>query len=115
MKKLLLFLSLISFNAFADWQTELTLGIDGETFASEKMILVNAKESSIPLGRYLLKLTITKSKEDKFLEVSYALSEKTKLVAKGKDEIEDRPTNEIFAKGEKGQPNTIITLKMKSL
>lgn len=115
MKKLLLFLSLISFNAFADWQTELTLGIDGETFVSDKIILVNAKESSLSLGRYLLKLTISKSKEDKFLEVSYALTEKTTLVAKGKDDLEDRPTNEIFAKGEKGQPNTIITLKMKPL
>jgi hypothetical protein len=119
MKLLLLLLSLFSFQALADWESELTLGIDGETFKKEKVTFINAKETSLTLDRFLLKMTLSKAKEEKSVMVKYSLhekkGEKMTLVTKGEDELEDQPTNDIFAKGEKGQPNTILTLKMKQI
>ena len=115
----LLLLSLLSLNALADWEGELTLGIDGETFKKEKVTFINAKETSLTIERFLLKMTISKAKAEKSLIVKYSLHEKTgqkiTLVTKGEDELEDQPTNDIFAKGEKGQPNTILSLKMKQI
>ena len=105
MKKFLILLSLFSMNTFAAWQVEVALGVDGQTWKIDNAKFDDGKETAITLGKYLVKMTIKKSKEENFI-----------LVNKGDEIIESgQASNEIFAKGEAKQPNTIITLKLKNI
>ncbi|MBA2404782.1 MAG: hypothetical protein H0V66_08425 [Bdellovibrionales bacterium] len=118
MKNLLLLLCFLPLSAFASWQVEVALGIDGETWKIDHAKFEESKETALTLGRYLVKLTIKKSKEENGLDVTYVVQEKKGeqfiLVNKGDDIIEiGQKSNEIYAKGEPKQPNSIITLKFK--
>jgi uncharacterized membrane protein YkoI len=120
MKKIILLFFLFSMNAFADWHAGVALAIDGETWKTDKAKFTNGKETAINLGNYVLKMTIKKSTEDEGLDVAYTVQEKKGeqliLVNKGDDLIEiGRPMNEIYAKGQSKQPNSIITLKLKNI
>jgi hypothetical protein len=116
----LILLSLFSMNSFAAWQVEVALGIDGLTWKIDNAKFDEGKETAITLGNYLVKMTIKKSKEENCLDVAYSVQEKKGekfvLVNKGDEIIESgQASNEIFAKGEAKQPNTIITLKLKNI
>jgi pyridoxine 5'-phosphate synthase PdxJ len=120
MKKLMLLMCLFSVSAFANWQTEVALGIDGQTWKIENAKIEEGKEVTIALGNYILKMTIKKSTQEAGLDVLYTVNEKKGekliLVNKGDDILEiGQKMNEIFAKGETGQPNSMITLKMKKI
>jgi hypothetical protein len=116
MKKLILLLCLFPLSVFGSWTADVTLGIDGETFKSAQVKLLAAKETSITLGRYILKMTLKNATEEEGLDVTYILHEvkgkQQNLICKGVEVIEVASSPaEIFAKGEPKQPNTIITLK----
>lgn len=117
MKLVFLILCLLPLSALANWNMEVTLGVDGETFKANEAKFEEGKETKLNLGRYVVKLTIKKSDEPKYLDVSYAVEEKKGdkfiLVNKGEESIEDKSSGEIYAKGEPSQPNSIITLKPK--
>lgn len=119
MIKLIVFCMLFSFSAFANWQVEVALGVDGQTWKIQNAKFEDGKETTLLISNYILKMTIKKSKVEKAIEVSYTVQEKKGdkiiLLNKGEDMLEDRPANDIFAKGEPNQPNSIITLKMKPL
>jgi len=120
MKILTLLMCLFSVNAFANWQMEVAFGIDGETWKIDHAKFVEAKETEISFGNYVVKMTVKKgTTEEKGLDVSYSINEKKgeklTLISKGEENLVDNGKGEIFAKGEPKQPNTIITLKFKNI
>jgi hypothetical protein len=119
MKALIAIICLFSLNAIADWQTEVSLGIDGETWKIQQAKFSPGKEETLSFGTYILKMTIKKSTQENGLDVTYSLhqtkGEKTLLITKGEDIIEEKSKSEIFAKGQPSQPHSIITLKFKNI
>lgn len=120
MKKLLLFLGFtLSFNIFAAWQAEVALGIDGETWKIERKKIEEGKEALFDMKEYLVKMTIKKTKEAGRLDVVYAVMAKKKnkqvLVSKGEENINEKKPHDIYAKGEKDQPHSIISIKLKNI
>lgn len=119
MLKLFLFL-LITFPAIAcsNLFVEGTVAVDGETWKFNRKLRGLAKEDSIQAGPYILAMTVTHPEGGLF--VRYKLEEKKgnslTLVTKGEEEeIELNKNREIMAKGEQGQPNSIITIKLKDI
>lgn len=117
MKALLTLLCLLPLNVFSAWHMEVGLGIDGETWKIEQANFEEAKENTINIGNYVLKMTLKKGTEPKSIDVVYSLLEKKgenlTLVNKGEETIEEKLSSDIYAKGEKNQPHSIITLKLK--
>lgn len=116
MKLLLTLLCLFPLLSFADWKADVSLAVDGETFEAKDVTLKNGKETLSKVGDYSLKLTLKEIKNEKNLDVTYVVEQKSPkyiLVNKGSDLIGATGSNDIYAKGEAGQPNTIITLKFK--
>jgi hypothetical protein len=113
----LAFLILVSLPAFACWKIDGTLGIDGETFKFEQKF-EPGKEYSLPLGTFILGLKLTPTKNSKVL-VSYSVQERKEkklvLVTNGKEVIAEDKVRDIYAKGEPGQPHSIITIKIKNI
>lgn len=116
MLKKLFFISLIlmSFNTLACWKVEGTLAVDGETWKINQKFDHN-KEYSFPMGTFILNMSILPGGKNKH-KLKYSLIEKKGLthtsVTKGEDLIQEKETKEIFAKGEEGQPHSIITIKI---
>ncbi len=114
-----LFLLFLSFPALAclGVNVEGKLAVDGQTWKmSQKFDL--GKEYSVPMGPYILSMTVTH--EGKTFLSKYKVEEKkgTKLVlvTKGEEEeIELGKSRDIMAKGEEGQPNSIITINLKDI
>ena len=102
-------------NVFACWLVEGSLAVDGETFKFTQKI-EHKKEYLFPLGNFILKLTLT-PQDKKKTSVKYLVQEKKgiklDLVTKGDEEnLKENIKRDIFARGEEGQPNSIITLKL---
>ncbi len=118
MKSFYLLLLLLPLGAFANWQADISLAVDGETFKTPDQKLEEGKESSIKVGNYQVKLTLKKSKEPKLIDVIYSVQEtkasKVTIINKGQDIIEEKISNDIYAKGEPNQPHSIITIKFKN-
>lgn len=113
MKYLFAFLCLFPLVAFANWKADVTLAVDGETFESKALAFSSGNVLNVKLGTYSVKLTLKEIKGEKNLDVTYLVeqtSPKPVLVNKGSDLIGSSGSNDIYAKGETGQPNTIITL-----
>lgn len=112
-----LFLLIHSVQAFACWKMEGELAVDGQSWKINQKFIHN-KEYSLPMGTFILNLSITPGKE-KTHQLKYELLEKKGLtqvlVTKGQDQIQEKATEEIFAKGEAGQPHSIITLKITDI
>lgn len=119
MKYLFVLLCLLPLSSWANWQADLTLGVDGETMKAEKQVFTEGKETVVAMGNYIVKLTFKNTKVPKNIDVDYVVQEKKGqtliLVNKGQDVVENELSKDIFAKGEPNQPNTIITIKFKSL
>ena len=118
LKKLFIVFSLIlSVNALACWKVEGTLAVDGETFKIHQKV-DHGKEYILPMGNFLFKFTI-KPSDKKFQTMKFVIEEKkdNKLitVSKGEEDIEEGRSNDVFAKGEEGQPNSIITIKLSKI
>lgn len=118
LKLLLIGLLIISTNAFACWKVEGTFSVDGETWKINNKFEHN-KEYIMPTGNFILKLTL-KSQDKKKNTLLYVVHEKKgttlALVTKGEEEnIEAGKEREIYARGEEGQPNSIITVKLTNI
>ncbi len=104
-----------SVNASACWLVKGSLAIDGETFKFTQKV-EHKKEYLFPLGSFILKFTLT-SQDKKNTSMNYVVQEKKgiriDLVTQGKEEnIKEDVKRDIFAKGEEGQPNSILTIKL---
>ncbi len=111
MKLMIIFLFLFSFKAIACWELKGSIAIDGETFTIQQKVN-HAKDYSFPIGTFIFNLKIITGKA-KAHTLTYSLFEKKQakliLVTNGEEEILEQKTKEIFAKGESGQPNSILT------
>lgn len=106
----------LSLNAFACWKVEGSLAVDGETWKINQKFEHN-KEYILPMGPFILKMTI---KPGKTQTINYVVQEKKgtvlTLVTKGtEDEIKVGEARDIYAKGEEGQPNSIIIVKLTNI
>lgn len=108
---------MLSLNALACWKVTGSLAVDGETWKLNQKVEHN-KEYILPMGSFILKFTI-KPGDKKFHNVKYVIEEKKDqkliLVSKGEEDIEENRSNDIFAKGEEGQPNSILTIKLNHI
>lgn len=113
----IILLLLSSVQAFACWKVEGELAVDGQSWKMNQKFVHN-KEYSFPMGTFILNLTITPGKEETH-QLKYELLEKKGLtqvlVTKGQEQIKEKATEEIFAKGETGQPHSIITVKITDI
>lgn len=105
-----------SLNAFACWKVEGSLSVDGESWKLNQKIEHN-KEYIFPMGTFILKMTVKPGKTQKLV---YVVQEKKgttlTLVTKGEEEeIKVGESRDIYAKGEEGQPNSIITVKLTNI
>ena len=95
----------------ACWEMKGSIAVDGETFTIQQKV-DHAKDYSFPLGNFIFNFKIMAGKA-KAHTLTYSLLEKKQakliLVTKGEEEIFEQKTKEIFAKGETGQPNSILT------
>jgi hypothetical protein len=117
-KIFILSLILLSFNAFACWKVDGSFAVDGETWKINQKFDHN-QEYMFPMGPFILKLTLKPGK-DKKQTLVYAVHEKKgttlTLVTKGEEEaIKVNESRDIYAKGEEGQPNSIITVKLTNI
>jgi hypothetical protein len=118
LKKIFLTLLLVmSFSAFACWKVEGTLAVDGETWKIHQKF-DHQKEYVFPMGSFILKLTLRPQKK-KDPTLVYTLHEKKgvtlTLITKGEEKIKVGKTEDIYAKGEEGQPHSIITIKLTNI
>lgn len=114
-----IFLFLFSFPAFACLGVNVDgkLAVDGQTWKMNQN-LTFGREHSFRMGTFILSMTVSHSKTD-FL-VKYKVEEKkgNKLVmiTYGEEgEIDLNTPRDIMAKGLEGQPNSIITLKLRDI
>lgn len=110
----------MSMSALACWKIEGSVGIDGETYKLNQKV-DHDKEYIVPMGTFIFKMTVSMSKENKKLKnMKYVMQEKKGtnliLVTSGEEEdIEVGKTKEIYAKGEEGQPHTVLTIKLSDI
>jgi hypothetical protein len=110
------FLLLVSLDAFACWKVDGDFAVDGQTWKINQKFEHN-KEYILPMGTFILKMTI---KPGKTQTLNYVVQEKkgTKLtfVTQGsEDDLKVGESRDIFARGEEGQPNTILTIKLTNI
>ncbi len=105
---------LLSLSAHACWKVEGSFAVDGETWKINQKF-DHDKDYMFSMGTFILKLRIGATKNKKN-SLQYSVQEKKGttlgLITKGEEDIEVDKTKEIFAKGEEGQPNSILTIKM---
>lgn len=117
-KFLILFLFTFSTNVLACWQVDGSLAIDGETFKFNQKV-EHKKEYLFPLGNFILKFSLYPV-DKKNTTLKYVVEEKKdmrlQLITKGEEEnIKLNKARDIFAKGEEGQPNSIITVVLRNI
>lgn len=115
-----IFALLVSFPALActNLFVEGKLAVDGQTWKFSQKLRGIGKEDSFQVGPYIIAMTFTYPENS--YRVKYKVEEKKgttlTMVTKGEeDEIEPNQSRDIMAKGETGQPNSIITLKLKDI
>jgi hypothetical protein len=120
LKSITLLFALVTFPALActNLFVEGKLAVDGQTWKFGQKLRGLGKEDSFQVGPYLIAMTLTFP--DKGYRVRYKIEEKKGLtltmVTHGEeDEIELNKTRDIMARGLEGQPNSIITLKLKDI
>ncbi len=112
---LLLFFSL---SAFSCWNIEGSFSTDGDVWKFNQKFEHN-KQYIIPAGEFIVHLTlIEKNKKPDLLkyEIKQKKGLKLELVSKGEEEgLELNKLRDIFAKGELGMPNSIMTIKLSKI
>ncbi len=111
-------LFLVTLNAFACSRAQGTFAVDGETWKFDYK-LDAGREYVFPFGTFILKLTVTKQ-ADKTHTVTYVIEEKEGmkigLVSKGSERgLKTDLERNIFAKGEKARPHSIINIKLTDI
>lgn len=112
----IVFLSLPSF-ACSGFLVEGKYAVDGQTWKFSRKFHLSSEEM-IPAGPYIISMTVTYPDSGYF--VKYKVEEKKgmalSLVTVGtEEELEMKKSRDIMARGEKGQPNSIITLQLKEI
>lgn len=119
MLKTLTFISLLVFaaNAFACWKVEGDLSVDGETWRINQKF-DHGKTYSFPMGSFILDLSLSPQKEE-MARLKFTLHEKKginrKLVTKGEELLTVGKLKEVYARGEAGQPHSIISIKITNI
>jgi hypothetical protein len=95
-----------------------SFAVDGETWKIDNKVEHN-KEHIFPAGNFIVRLTV-KPQDKKLNSLSWTVHERKAnslvLVTKGTEEdIEAGKSREIYAKGEEGQPNSIIIVKLTNI
>ncbi len=110
-----LFLCLFSFNAMACLHVQGSYSVDGETWKIDQKMELK-QEYSLPMGTFILSLSVTEGKE---LLVKYKVEEKKGVtltqVTRGEEKFTLTKAKDIFAKGNEGQPNSILNLKVSKI
>lgn len=115
-KILLVSFYFLSLNAFGCWKVEGNFAVDGESWKINHKFEHN-KEYIFPMGTFILKMTI---KPGKTQTLTYVVQEKKGaalvLITEGEEaQIKTGQSQDIFAKGLAGQPNSIITVKLTNI
>jgi hypothetical protein len=113
-----IFVLLFSINAFSCWVVEGSFSTDGEVWKFNQKFEHN-KEYIIPAGEFAVHLVLVeKNKKPDILryEIKQKKGLKLELISKGEEEeLELNKVRDIFAKGEEGKPNSIITIKLSKI
>jgi hypothetical protein len=111
-----LLLLTFSLSSLACWKVDGQYSVDGEDYKISQKV-DHDKEYSFPMGTFILNMTV--SSKNKKQTVVYTVHEKKgtvmTLVTKGTENLEMNKSKDIYAKGEKDQPNTILTLKLSEI
>lgn len=111
------FVLLLALPSFACWRAEGKFAVDGETFKFGQKIDHN-KEYKFPNSNFILSITVKPMSKSMSL-VTYKIEEKKGLklvlVTVGEEEVKNDKQSDIFAKGEDGQPNSIISIKLNKI
>ena len=116
----LFFVMCVSAQAFACWKVEGSVAIDGETFKIHQKV-DHDKEYIMPVGTFIFKMKVSQGKDTKNKKhtLTYSIEEKKNttltLVTRGTEMIKEETTEEIYSKGEEGQPHSIITIKLNNI
>jgi len=106
-----------SLSALACWRAEGNFAVDGETYKFNQKIEHN-KEYTFPNSNFILSMTVKPVSKTESL-VNYKIEEKKGLklvlITSGKEEVKNEKQSDIFAKGEEGQPNSIISIKLNKI
>jgi phosphopentomutase len=112
-----LFVLFMTFPALAcsGFNVEGKLAVDGQTWKFARKFHLGSEEK-IPAGPYIISMTFTYPEIG--YRVRYKIEEKkgttlTTVTNGDDDELELGKTRDIMAKGEQGQPNSIITIKLQ--
>ncbi len=112
-------LVLLSLPTWACWSLQGSYAVDGQSWKFSNKV-DHHQDYLFSTGPYHIKIRLEPGEIKKSLTVTYEIHErkadKLILVTKGEEEevIPSRQT-EIFAKGEAGQPNTILTLRLRNI
>ena len=114
MKALLLFILLLPLTLLAETvRFQGQVSVDGEDHKFNEAVTTD-KEHSIKLGNYTYKVKLGAAKNNKH-SVSFSLYESTQkgpvLVTTGEEMISEK-SEDFYLKGQPGQANTIITMKV---
>ena len=113
-----IFFLFFSVNAFSCWIAEGSFSTDGEVWKFNQKFEHN-KEYIIPAGEFSVHLVLVeKNKKPDILkyEIKQKKGLKLELISKGEEEdLELSQVRDIFAKGEEGKPNSIITIKLSKI
>ncbi len=104
--------------ALACWRAAGSLAVDGESWRFDSKV-EHDREYLFPAGTFILKLTVRPAGKTR-ATVVYAIHERKDkglvLVGKGEEaDVEAGKPRDIYAKGEPGQPNSIITVKLTDI
>lgn len=113
-----IFCLLFSINAFSCWIAEGSFSTDGEVWKFNQKLEHN-KEYIIPAGEFAVHLVlIEKNLKPDILkyEIKKKKGLRLEVISKGEEEdLELNKARDIFAKGEEGKPNSIITIKLSKI
>jgi hypothetical protein len=120
LKSILIFiLVLLSLPTLACLRIEGKVGVDGQTYKLDQKLDLN-QEYNMAMGSFLFAFRL--GPDPKVMNqyiFKYRLEERknNKLVkvSEGDEEVGTTRSHEIFAKGEEGQPNSIITVKFSEI
>ncbi len=109
---------LYTLDSFACWKLNGKLAVDGEIFEFEQKV-DEKKDHYFPIGTFILEASVKLNEKETWI-FTYKLQEKKglalDLVTRGEERnIKVKKAHDIFAQGEEGQPNTIITIKLSPL
>jgi hypothetical protein len=114
-----IFTLMYAFPLLACWNLQGSYAVDGETYKFSNKVEHN-KDYLFTAGAYHIKLRFIPLEKKETLSLSYEIQERKMsglvLVTKGQEEdVLISKQTDVFAKGEPGQPNTILSFKLTQI